>query len=59
MTLNIQLSAYVLGYVAVYLGVELSVRAIGFASMWTKSTGLVHAFVYSNMLASDSGEKKE
>ena len=49
--MNLQFGAYAFGYVVVCMGYSLSLYAIAFAQVWTKSLGVVHPFIYSSMLA--------
>lgn len=60
--MTVQFGAYATGYLVVCSGISLSLYAIAFAQVWTKSLGVVHPFVYSRMLASstlDTGVKED
>ncbi|XP_067950865.1 rhodopsin, G0-coupled-like [Watersipora subatra] len=60
-TLALQFSGYLFGFIYAFCGYTLSHYAIAFAQIWTKSLGVAHPFVYSNMLAEEtpSSVKKE
>ena len=59
MTMGLQFSAYAGAYVFVCLGRSLSLYEIAFPQIWTKTLGVLHPFVYSNMFAAKEGVKKD
>lgn len=58
-SMTAQFSAYAGCYMMVLAGHHLSLYAIAFPQIWTKSVGVVHPFIYSHVFASDSTNEKE
>lgn len=56
-TITLQLAGYAVGYICVLMGFQLNLYAIALASIWTKVLGILHPFVYSNMLAAGAETK--
>jgi len=58
LTMGLQFSAYAVGYAVVCFGRSLSLYEIAFPQVWTKTLGILHPFVYSNVFAS-KGVKRD